>query len=311
MGAAPDYAVLAAEVLGIRNAPPALAKRLVDQALVVEDRREAWLATGARLCAAAPPVPGVYVLRDASGRALYVGKANHIRRRLQTHFAARRWRHLKPEFARAASVEWHEVGSEIEALLLEAEWIGALAPLANVQVSVPALDRRAIPAALLRDTLLVLPSAVEGAVELLAATRGRPGAAATRVARGEGASGARRGPAAVLRRRAACGDGAGCPRHARPGAARVLVAGRTRGYGDPARSARRAVGARAPATSAAPVGGHAALLRASGHHPLGAAGAHTAVIAAAPGVGLHWRDVWVRNCPAYTSKPLRALSSVG
>lgn len=168
MGAAPDYAVLAAEVLGIRNAPPALAKRLVDQALVVEDRREAWLATGARLCAAAPPVPGVYVLRDASGRALYVGKANHIRRRLQTHFAARRWRHLKPEFARAASVEWHEVGSEIEALLLEAEWIGALAPLANVQVSVPALDRRAIPAALLRDTLLVLPSAVEGAVELLA-----------------------------------------------------------------------------------------------------------------------------------------------
>ena len=170
MGDAPDYVVLAAEVLGIRNAPPVLAKRLVDQALVVEDRREAWLATGARLCADAPAVPGVYVLRDAAGRALYVGKANNIRRRLQTHFAARRWRHLKPEFARASSVEWHQVGSEIEALLLEAESIRALKPLSNVQVSAPAMDRRAVPATLLRDTLLVLPSAAdEAGVELLAA----------------------------------------------------------------------------------------------------------------------------------------------
>ncbi len=168
MGAAPDYVVLAAEVLGIRNAPPVLAKRLVDQALVVEDRREAWLATGQRLCADAPAVPGVYVLRDAGGRALYVGKANSIRRRLQTHFAERRWRHLKPEFARASSVEWQQVGSEIEALLLEAEWIGALTPLANVQVSAPAMERRAVPAVLMRDTLLVLPSAEDGAVKLLA-----------------------------------------------------------------------------------------------------------------------------------------------
>lgn len=168
MGASPDYVALAAEVLGIRNAPPALAKRLVEQALVVEDRREAWLATGARLCAAAPQRPGVYVLRDAAGRALYVGKANNIRRRLRTHFAARRWRQLTPEFTRAAAIEWHEVGSEIEALLLEAEWIRRLRPPANVQVSAPALDRRAIPALLIRDTLAVLPSSADAAVELLA-----------------------------------------------------------------------------------------------------------------------------------------------
>lgn len=169
MGGSLDYVVLAAEVLGIRNAPPVLAKRLVEQALVVEDRREVWLATGERLCADAPSVPGVYVLRDSGGRTLYVGKANNIRRRLQAHFAARRWRYLKPEFARAASVAWQQVGSEIEALLLEAEWIATLTPLANVQVSAPALDRRAIPAVLLRDTLLVLPSATDDAVELLAA----------------------------------------------------------------------------------------------------------------------------------------------
>lgn len=95
--------------------------------------------------------------------------ASATRRRLQTHFAERRWRHLKPECARAASVEWHQVGSEIEALLLEAEWIQTLKPLANVQVSAPAMNRRAVPAVLRRDTLLVLPSAAEGAVALLAA----------------------------------------------------------------------------------------------------------------------------------------------
>ena len=168
MGASPDYVALAADVLGIRNAPPALAKRLVDQALVVEDRREAWLDAGRRICASAPVCPGVYVLRDREGRALYVGKANNIRRRLQAHFAPRRWKHLKPAFVRAQAVSWTEVGSEIEALLLEASLIADEHPPANVQVLPPALDTRAVPASLVRDTLLVLPSADTACAELLA-----------------------------------------------------------------------------------------------------------------------------------------------
>jgi predicted GIY-YIG superfamily endonuclease len=174
MGSQPDYVRLVSEVLGIRNAPPALARRLVEQALVVEDRREAWLRAGERICATAPQGPGVYVLRDADGRALYVGKANNIRRRLRTHFAARRWRALKAEFTRATTVEWQLVGSEVEALVREAEWIRDLQPPVNVQVAPPALDTRAIPAALLRDTLVVLPSAEEGCVELLGARRSGP-----------------------------------------------------------------------------------------------------------------------------------------
>ncbi|MFN7985609.1 MAG: nucleotide excision repair endonuclease [Vicinamibacterales bacterium] len=168
MGAQPDYARLAADVLGIRNAPPALARRLVEQALVVEDRREVWLRTGERICADAPDAPGVYLLRDAQDSVLYVGKANNIRRRLRTHFAARRWHMLKPEFARAARAEWMIVGSEIEALLREAIWIREYAPKANVQVGTPSLDARAVPATLLRDTLVLVPSVDQGAVELLA-----------------------------------------------------------------------------------------------------------------------------------------------
>ena len=95
MGDAPDHQQLAAEVLGIRGAPPELARRLVAQALVLEDRREVWRTAGERICRDAPAVPGVYVLKDAAGRALYVGKAVNLRRRLRTHFAERRWRSLK------------------------------------------------------------------------------------------------------------------------------------------------------------------------------------------------------------------------
>ena len=100
MGDAPDYSRLAAEVLGIRNAPCELARRLVAQALVVEDRQEQWRRVGERVCAEAPTTAGVYVLRDAAGTVLYVGKAINLRRRLRTHFAARRWRGLKAPLAR-------------------------------------------------------------------------------------------------------------------------------------------------------------------------------------------------------------------
>src|SRR6478672_13728745 len=87
MGASPDYVRLAIDVLGIRGAPPELARRLVAQALVVEDRREAWRRVGERICRDAPNRPGVYVLTDAAERALYVGKAVNLRRRLRAHFA--------------------------------------------------------------------------------------------------------------------------------------------------------------------------------------------------------------------------------
>src|SRR5687768_4002371 len=92
MGASPDYQRLAADVLGIRGAPPELARKLVAQALVVEDRRDVWRRTGERICSEAPIAPGVYVLTDDAGQPMYVGKAVNLRRRLRAHFAERRWR---------------------------------------------------------------------------------------------------------------------------------------------------------------------------------------------------------------------------
>lgn len=169
MGSAPDHQRLAAEVLGIRNASPELAKRLVAQALVVEDRRDVWRRAGDRIAASAPDTPGVYVLRDEHGGAIYVGKANRLRRRLRAHFAMRRWRGLKAPFARIADATWDEVGSELEALLREAALIDELQPPANVQVSAPSLETRMIPDRLTRDVIVVVPSVDVQSAELVAA----------------------------------------------------------------------------------------------------------------------------------------------
>jgi predicted GIY-YIG superfamily endonuclease len=169
MGPHPDHQRLAAEVLGIRNAPPDLARRLVSQALVIEDRREAWREIGEGICAQAPGRPGVYVLRDAGGTALYVGKANNLRRRLGAHFAGRQWRGLKAPLARVAAAEWQEVGSELEALLREAALIRELAPIVNTQTGPPALETRQLTPALVRDVIVVLPSIEEDSAELVAA----------------------------------------------------------------------------------------------------------------------------------------------
>src|SRR5207344_1458087 len=65
--------------------------------------------------------------------------------------------------------EWQDVGSELEALLLEARLIHELAPEVNVQTGEPALDARAIPSALVRDVVIVVPSIESDSAELIAA----------------------------------------------------------------------------------------------------------------------------------------------
>jgi predicted GIY-YIG superfamily endonuclease len=164
-----DDRQLAEEVLGIRGAPAALARKLVAQALVLEDRRDAWRRTGERICEDAPVTPGVYILKDEADVVLYVGKAVNVRRRLRAHFSGRRWRSAKAAFVRAVSAEWYEVGSDIEALLREASLIAELQPTVNVQTAAPAFDTRAIPPSLVRDVVIVVPSVEDDSAELIAA----------------------------------------------------------------------------------------------------------------------------------------------
>ena len=171
-GQVPDYQRLANEVLGIRGASPDLARTLVEQALVFQDRHEHWRHVGERAAREAPAAPGVYVFRDWAGSALYVGKTANVRRRLSAHFSYRRWLVLPPPLARVAAIEWQQTGSEIEALLREAQLIRDLQPVVNIQVAAPRLATRAIPPSLVQDVVLLVPSIDPDAAELVAARQG-------------------------------------------------------------------------------------------------------------------------------------------
>ena len=66
-----------------------------------------------------PDQPGVYILRDAEGRALYVGKAKSIRKRVASHFSGRTQYGAHELTDEIDSVEAVVVATEAEALLAE------------------------------------------------------------------------------------------------------------------------------------------------------------------------------------------------
>jgi len=82
-----------------------------------------------------PEEPGVYRFSDAAGRVIYVGKAKSLRSRLNSYFAD--LAHLHPRTRQmvmsAAGVQWTVVGTEVEALQLEYNWIKEFDPRFNVR----------------------------------------------------------------------------------------------------------------------------------------------------------------------------------
>src|SRR6476660_8310275 len=82
-----------------------------------------------------PVDPGVYKFRDPSGRVIYVGKAKSLRQRLNSYFADVAGLHPRTRqmVTTAASVEWTVVGTEVEALQLEYNWIKEYDPRFNVR----------------------------------------------------------------------------------------------------------------------------------------------------------------------------------
>ncbi|MDF0531031.1 excinuclease ABC subunit UvrC, partial [Tsukamurella sp. 8J] len=82
-----------------------------------------------------PTEPGVYKFRDPHGRVVYVGKAKSLRSRLNSYFADVYSLHPRTYqmVHTAASVEWTVVGTEVEALQLEYNWIKEFDPQFNVR----------------------------------------------------------------------------------------------------------------------------------------------------------------------------------
>ncbi|MEU0552531.1 excinuclease ABC subunit UvrC [Dactylosporangium sp. NPDC006015] len=82
-----------------------------------------------------PDTPGVYRFRDPSGRVIYVGKAKSLRQRLNSYFADVWTLHARTQqmVTTAAKVDWVTVGTEVEALQLEYNWIKEYDPRFNVR----------------------------------------------------------------------------------------------------------------------------------------------------------------------------------
>jgi len=83
-----------------------------------------------------PNRPGVYLFRDEAATILYIGKANSLRTRVRSYFTGGKDPSLKTRelVRRIADVETIVVGSEAEALLLEANLIKEHRPRFNIQL---------------------------------------------------------------------------------------------------------------------------------------------------------------------------------
>jgi excinuclease ABC subunit C len=77
----------------------------------------------------------VYRFSDAAGRVIYVGKAKSLRSRLNSYFADLTNLHPRTRqmVTTAAGVQWTVVGTEVEALQLEYNWIKEFDPRFNVR----------------------------------------------------------------------------------------------------------------------------------------------------------------------------------
>ena len=84
----------------------------------------------------APTSPGCYLMKDAEGSIIYVGKAVSLRNRLRSYFHASAQHDQKTRqlVRRIADIEWIVVASELEALILEMNLIKKHRPRYNVRL---------------------------------------------------------------------------------------------------------------------------------------------------------------------------------
>ena len=82
-----------------------------------------------------PQKPGVYLMKDAAGRVIYIGKAKHLRSRAASYFnrgANDEFRlHWIPEIC---DIDFVECESEVDALLMESRLIKDVQPKYNIEM---------------------------------------------------------------------------------------------------------------------------------------------------------------------------------
>lgn len=84
----------------------------------------------------APKKAGCYLMKDSSGKVIYVGKAINLRNRLRSYYHASALENQKTSqmVKRISDIDWIVVGSELEALILEMTLIKKHRPHFNVRL---------------------------------------------------------------------------------------------------------------------------------------------------------------------------------
>ncbi|MBO0790416.1 MAG: GIY-YIG nuclease family protein [Ktedonobacteraceae bacterium] len=83
-----------------------------------------------------PTTPGVYLMKDQHGQVIYVGKAKCLKDRLSSYYSQPLGytRKMDGLLQNVRDIETRELGSELEALLVESRLIKELQPAYNVQL---------------------------------------------------------------------------------------------------------------------------------------------------------------------------------
>src|SRR5947209_16267762 len=83
-----------------------------------------------------PPTPGVYLMKDAQGVVLYVGKAKNLRNRAGHYFtrAAAEDMRTADLVKLIADIDYLPAETEVDALLLEARLVKDIRPRFNVDL---------------------------------------------------------------------------------------------------------------------------------------------------------------------------------
>lgn len=80
-----------------------------------------------------PEIPGVYVMKDAEGRFLYIGKAGNLRRRVSSYFVRAHDARIEKLVSEIQTLEFHPTDTPLEALILEARLIKEYQPSYNIR----------------------------------------------------------------------------------------------------------------------------------------------------------------------------------
>lgn len=105
----------------------------VPKSPVEEDVSRARVVMDRSLAQNLPKKPGVYIMRDAQGEIIYIGKAKNLRTRVNSYYSELigKTRKMDGLIESVAHIDHEVVGSELEALLLESQLIRRYHPRYN------------------------------------------------------------------------------------------------------------------------------------------------------------------------------------